>query len=330
MSVKIIAEIAQGYEGKVEQALLLARAGAACGADAVKFQCVYADDISVPTYKHYEFFKTLEMPISVWQQIAEFIHNSKQELIINVGGEQSLEVSTKIGADAVKLHATSFFCNELIHEALQKFAKVYISVGGLTPEEIEQFISYHSLKPGKQVAFTYGFQASPTPLEKNNLRKLGAFVSRFSGFDFGFEDHTDAASPDRLVVPLMALPFGVQHLEKHLTLDTCLNLEDSESALSPSDFKLFVDMVRRIEPTLGVDDLSLTDIENDYRKRVLKVSVAATGLNAGTVLGPDNTVLKRIAEPSQSGFISREGLYGKIIMQNVPIHAQILGEMFEQ
>jgi len=329
MSVKIIAEIAQGYEGKTEQALLLARAGAACGADAVKIQCVYADDISVPSYKHYEFFKTLEMPISIWQKIAEIIHQANQELIINVGGEQSLVVSAKIGADAVKFHATSFFCNELVHEALQKFAKVYISVGGLTPEEIAQFISHHSLKPGKQVAFTYGFQASPTPLEKNNLRKLGAFISRFSGFDFGFEDHTDAVSPDRLTVPLMALPYGIQHLEKHLTLDTCLSLEDSESAISPTEFKLFVDMVRRLESTLGMDDLSLTDIENDYRGRVLKVAVTSAELTAGTVLGASNIALKRVPEPSQNGFVRREDLYGKKIAKNVPLHAQIVSEMIE-
>lgn len=57
MGVKIIAEIAQGYEGKPEQARLLAKAGVASGADAVKFQCVYADDISVPDYKHYPFLK---------------------------------------------------------------------------------------------------------------------------------------------------------------------------------------------------------------------------------------------------------------------------------
>ena len=329
MSVKIIAEIAQGYEGKAEQALLLARAGAVCGADAVKFQCVYADEIAVPTYKYYELFKTLEMPIFVWQEIAKIVHNADQELIINIGGEQSLKVAAEIGANAVKFHATSFFCSEIIHEALKSFSKIYVSLGGLSAEEIEWFIARHGLKPGEQVSFTYGFQASPTPLEKNSLRKLGTFISRFPGFAFGFEDHTDAASPDRFIVPLMALPFGVQHLEKHLTLDPCLNLEDSESALSPTDFRLFVNTVRRLESTLGMGDLSLTDIEEDYRRRVLKVTVAATDLNVGDVFGPDNTSLKRVPDPDQSGFLRREDLYGRRIRRDVACHTQIISEMLE-
>jgi N,N'-diacetyllegionaminate synthase len=329
MSVKIIAEIAQGYEGKSEQALLLARAGTVCGADAVKFQCVYADEIAVPEYKYYEFFKTLDMPISVWQEISIIVHNADQELIINVGGERSLKVAAEIGANAVKFHATSFFCSDIIHEALKSFPKIYISLGGLSAEEIEWFIDRHGLKPGEQVSFTYGFQASPTPLEKNSLRKLGTFIARFPGFAFGFEDHTDAASPDRFIVPLMALPFGVQHLEKHLTLDPCLNLEDSESALSPTDFRLFVNTVRRLEATLGIGDLSLTDIENDYRKRVLKVTVASADLKMGDALGPDNTALKRVPESDQSGFLCREDLYGKRITRNVSCHAQITREMLE-
>jgi N,N'-diacetyllegionaminate synthase len=327
MNVKIIAEIAQGYEGKSEQALLLARAGTVCGADAVKFQCVYADEIAVPTYKHYELFKSLEMPISVWQKIAGMVHKAKQELIINVGGERSLEVAAEIGADAVKFHATSFFCSEIICEALKSFAKVYFSLGGLSVEEIEWFIAHHNLKTGEQVAFTYGFQASPTPLEKNSLCKLGTLISRFPEFPFGFEDHTDAASPDRLIVPLMALPFGVQHLEKHLTLEPCLNLEDSESALSPTDFRLFVNTVRRLESTLGMGDLSLTDIESDYRKRVLKVTVAAVDLAAGDILETSNTTLKRVPEPVKIGFIRREELYGKRIGMNVSRHTQITSEM---
>ncbi len=329
MSVKIIAEIAQGYEGKAEQALLLARAGTVCGADAVKFQCVYADEVAVPTYKYYEFFKTLEMPIDVWQEIARIVHNADQELIINIGGEQSLKVAADIGANAVKFHATSFFCSEIIHEALKCFSNIYVSLGGLSAEEIEWFIDRHGLKPGEQVSFTYGFQASPTPLEKNSLRKLGTFISRFPGFAFGFEDHTAFASPDRFVVPLMALPFSVHHLEKHLTLDPCLNLEDSESALSPTDFKLFANTVRRIESTLGKGDLSLSDIEEDYRKRVLKVTVAATDLDVGDVLGPDNTSLKRVPEPDKNGFIRRDELYGRKILASISRHTQITSEVLE-
>ena len=108
-----------------------------------------------------------------------------------------------------------------------------------------------------------------------------------------------------------------------------MNLEDAESALSPTDFRLFVNTVRRLESTLGMGDLSLTEIENDYRKRVLKVAVASTVLTAGTALGPNNTALRRVQDPDQSGFIRREDLYGRRILQNVTCHTQIIRAMLD-
>jgi hypothetical protein len=47
MKVQIIAELAQGFEGRPEQARLLLRAAAAAGADAAKYQLVYADELAI-------------------------------------------------------------------------------------------------------------------------------------------------------------------------------------------------------------------------------------------------------------------------------------------
>ena len=55
--MKIIAEIAQGFEGNFEQSKLLIKAGAKAGADAVKFQLVYVDELATENYIHYSLFK---------------------------------------------------------------------------------------------------------------------------------------------------------------------------------------------------------------------------------------------------------------------------------
>ena len=68
--IKIIAEAAQGFEGDPLLARLLVRAAARAGADAVKFQLVYADEIATPSYKYYDLFKKLEMPAACWKDVA--------------------------------------------------------------------------------------------------------------------------------------------------------------------------------------------------------------------------------------------------------------------
>ena len=53
MKVEIIAEMAQGFEGSFNQAKLLVKAAASAGANAVKFQLVYADELATNDYLHY-------------------------------------------------------------------------------------------------------------------------------------------------------------------------------------------------------------------------------------------------------------------------------------
>ena len=59
MSIEIIAEVAQGYEGDRTLAKMLARGSMRAGADAVKFQLVFADELATPDYQHYKLFKSL-------------------------------------------------------------------------------------------------------------------------------------------------------------------------------------------------------------------------------------------------------------------------------
>src|SRR5687767_1646246 len=68
--VFIIAELAQGYEGKPQQAMALLDAAAQAGADAAKFQLVYAEELATPDYQHFALFKKLEMADDVWAELS--------------------------------------------------------------------------------------------------------------------------------------------------------------------------------------------------------------------------------------------------------------------
>ena len=84
MPTQIVAEIAQGFEGRPEQAMLMIKAAAASKADAVKFQLVIADELSTPDYEHYELFTTLEMDTAVWQDMKTSCDQLGVELVFEV------------------------------------------------------------------------------------------------------------------------------------------------------------------------------------------------------------------------------------------------------
>ena len=159
----------------------------------------------------------------------------------------------------------------------------------------------------------YGFQSEPTPLEANNLARLSALRAQFPGHRLGFMDHAEAGTEAAECLALLALPYGVVAIEKHMTLDRELELEDYVSALSPSEFGAFVERIRALEPAIGSESLELSEVEYEYRSKAMKVVVARRLLPAGEVITKEDLALKRTGDPVTDLCIHRiEDVAGRI------------------
>ena len=77
------------------------KVAAKAGADSVKFQLVYADELSTPDYQHYQLFKDLEMEEVQWK-LNEYASSLGTKLIVDVFGEKSLVTAENIGINLVK------------------------------------------------------------------------------------------------------------------------------------------------------------------------------------------------------------------------------------
>lgn len=327
MTVEIIAEVAQGYEGNPELACLLARGAVRAGADAVKFQLVYADELATPDYKYYDLFRSLEMKSEAWQEVTKEIKDDGTRIYFDVFGERSLQEAIDLGADGVKIHTTEFFNTKLVRQAFDAIPRVYVSLGGISVEELEEFIDTYGISQSQQVFFVYGYQAEPTPLGSNNLRRLASLRGRFPGYRFGFMDHADGSSEDAMNLSLMALPFGIECIEKHISLDRALQLEDYVSALSPDRFQDFIRKIKHYDEALGSPELELTELEKDYRHKAMKVVVADGELKKGTVITFDDLSLKRVPVISSSSFVRIEKVVSRTLKVDVKHNQQIMEEM---
>lgn len=290
----IIAEAAQGYEGKPLLGELLIRGAAAAGAEAIKFQIVFADDVAVPGYQHYAFYQQLEMAEPVWAALKEAAHHYRLSFYADLSGERALQLARRIMPDAVKIHSGNFFNHRLVDQILEAFPRVLVSTGGIHLEEIEGFICRHRLQPGaSKVAFLFGFQADPTPVGQNNLARVPGWMDRLSGFEVGFMDHSDGDGPDDIHVSVMALALGVRLFEKHLTLDRALRLEDYASGLEPARFAEYVGTLRRLKATLGSPEPQLNEAELAYRNKMVKKVIPVRDLPQGHVVTEADVVQKR-------------------------------------
>jgi sialic acid synthase SpsE len=118
-------------------------------------------------------------------------------------------------------------------------------------------------------------------LDQNNLLKLKELKNRYPDFDLGFMDHSDGGGEDGLLLGLVVLGIGVSTIEKHITLDRELQIEDYVSGLTPSRFIEYTRIIHKFARALGSNDLVVTNLEEQYRVGAAKVVVAAKQLRAG-------------------------------------------------
>lgn len=320
--LQIIAECAQGYEGDPHLSKLLAHGALKAGADWIKYQLVYGDELCVPTYQYYELFSNLEMQDSDWMEISNIVHDGGKRIAFDIYGEQSLKKAYKFGADAIKISTTDFYNTILIKSALQLFETVFISIGGIVSDHIQDL--YDLIPEKNNVIFLYGYQSEPTPTEGNNLARFFELKRKFPNVNFGFMDHSEGKSNTAFDLSKVALGCGVNVIEKHITISHVLELEDHISAINLDEFKMFTEDLRILERSLGDGDLTLSDEEAHYSAKASKVAVAANHIEAGIPIKSKDLVLKRVTtEPDLSHFKFTDPLIGKKLLtskeKNEPI-----------
>lgn len=332
-SIEIVAELAQGFEGNPGLARLLVKAAAAGGADAAKFQLVYADELATPDYKYYDLFKTLEMDDAIWAGLAADAEQAGIKLYLDVFGQRSLDLAVRLGVTTVKLHGTDIAnAGFLAQVAASAVPRVMLGAGGAHLAEIETALD---LLKGKQVVVLLGFQSYPTPNADNQIARVRALAERWNSdgevVTLGFADHAPPEEGTRFALAGTAIGAGATVIEKHLTLGRSMKLEDHESALNPDEFEEFSKIVRDCAQALGrsgtAGDFGMSESEKGYRKMIRRHVVTTQDLAAGTILQPEHLTLKRAG--AADVITDLDLVYGKrlarAVAKNTPVLAADIG-----
>jgi len=316
--LKIIAEAAQGFEGDPTLARLLVRAAAAGRADAVKFQLVYAEELATPAYEYFGLFQSLEMPDAAWKNVAQEAAKHGLQLVFDIFGPRSLELALALGAAAVKLHVSDFFNEPLFDAAVHSSPHLYFSVGGITATEVDNRLNRYDPAARSKLTMMVGFQAEPTKLEDNHVKRLETWRRRFPDLRLGFMDHANGDSDEAGWLGMLAVAFGVCVVEKHITLERTLRLEDYVSAATPTEFARYVHRLRSAQAACGSEVLELTEAERLYRQRALKTLVASRDIPPGSRLGiQDLRQLRTPLDPCKEALRSFGDAVGRVLVRGI-------------
>lgn len=245
----VIAEIGTGHGGDELKAAELISAAIESGADCVKFQHVYADEIIHPATglvplpggptRLYDTFKALETGPDFMARLKERVESRGALFLCTPFGLRSARELRSIGVRAMKIASPELNYAQLIDEMATYGLPTILSSGVSRLSDIE-----HALEPldraGIKAALLHCVTAYPAPESDYNLRVLEALSTLF-GLPVGVSDH----SADPVVVPSLAVASGACIIEKHICLSRSDDGLDDPIALPPHDFARMTEAVRR-------------------------------------------------------------------------------------
>ena len=303
----IVAEMAWSHDGSLDKTRAIIRGAVEAKADAISLHLTSMEDYMAPQYsggrgriaagkyaqRIYDHLCKINLGQEAWREL--FGYAREQGLLISTmcNDRRSVEFAAQLGPDMYGVHSACLGEEDLLKDMAVKQKPVFLKVGGTYLGEIERAVRLVRETGNLDIVLVHGIQSYPTVLEDMHLRYIQSLKQIFS-LPVGFADHTDGGSELAMLVPMVALAFGANVIEKHITHDRSLKGIDFESALDPGDFAKLVYNLREIQKAFGSSSARpFSKAEEDYRKVSKKRTVARETLEEGERITEGNICFKR-------------------------------------
>ena len=263
--ITFIAEAAQGHEGKLSNIKKYVLTSKKIGVDFLKFHIIFADELANRDYRYYKFFKKLEITKKGWNKISNYAKKNKVKLAFDVLGLKSLGIAKLCNAKLIKIHSTDIY-NYPLQKKINnsKIKSVILSVSGCKEKEIKKAVL--NLKD-KNLTLMYGYQNYPTISNKLNISKINKLKRKYNYY-LGYADHSSSGILETIYNCSTAISNGVTFIEKHLTYNKNLKIEDDESAIGQNEFINLIKIINLCKYNNGIGSLNLDSEEQKYRNNV--------------------------------------------------------------
>lgn len=252
--VLVIAELGTGHGGSLGKAKDLVDAALGSGADCVKFQMVYAEEILHPNtgivplpggpVRLFDRFKELELPLDFYAELKAYVESKGGLFLCTPFGPRSARELRSLGVGVIKIASPELNYISLIDEVASYGLPTILSSGVSRLADIERALDR---LPTERTCLLHCVTSYPAPEADYNLLLLESLRSVF-GVTVGVSDH----SMDAELVPSLAVAMGACAVEKHFCLSREDDGLDDPIALPPEDFARMVRSVREVS-RLGGD-----------------------------------------------------------------------------
>jgi len=251
---KIIAEMSSSHQQSFQKALMIVRAAAEAGADALKVQMFTPDDMTVNSTDKmyrvltgqwsgmtlYELYQKACMPYAWIPALKEHAESRGMEFIATVYHPRTVSIAEEMGIKVLKISSFEINYENLLKRVDKTNLPVIVSTGSATETEISNVVSLLR----RNLTLLKCTSQYPAPAETLNINTIPDMKKRWE-VPVGLSDHSLG-----MIGAISAVSLGATVIEKHITIDG--EGLDKDFAILPDRFNMMVQLIRETEKALGV------------------------------------------------------------------------------
>lgn len=259
---KIIVEVCQNHLGQREILSRMIKEAAVAGADYVKGQIIFSDDLTFrerfeegftedngvvktikrPYQAEYDRLKKLDLTEDDYKWFIDEAVKNNIIPLMTIFSRKRIEFAAKLSWPEKSVKVASYDCASypMIRELCDVFDHLIISVGATTDAEIIETAKIVKDK-GKRVTFLHCVTSYPNTLDMCNFARLKWL--RGYGEQVGWSDHTKVEN-DGIKASMIASMLGADYIERHYTSLDRSETKDGPISLNSEELKKLVDFCK--------------------------------------------------------------------------------------
>lgn len=298
--VYIIAEAGVNHNGSLETAKKMIDVAKRCGVDVIKFQTAKLKSLVSQSAEMAEYqkqnigkemtqqdmLKKLLLSYSDFEELAYYCGKKNIEFLSTPFDIESIEfLNDKVRL--WKIPSGEITNYPYLLEIARTGKEIILSTGMSTLQEVADALAVLRGNGAGKITLLHCTTNYPTPMEDVNLNAMLTLKNEF-GCEVGYSDHTRG-----IEVPIAAVALGATVIEKHFTLDRCMEGPDHKASLEPDELEAMVKAIRNIEKALGNGIKAPSASEKVNISVARKSIIAADNIKAGDILTEKNLTTKR-------------------------------------
>ncbi len=271
----IIAEIGTSHNGDMDRAKKLIDSAKTAGANVVKFQIIYADEILHPNTGFvklptgniplYERFRSLEVKPTFYKELAEYARKNGLMFSASPFGFRSAKELAELKPAFIKIASPELNYTQLLEYCASFDIPIILSTGVSQLHDIERAVNcIKEKKPALELAILHCVTSYPAPENSYNVSVIKNLSNIFN-IPVGLSDH----SMDPILVPSLSLSNDAFIFEKHICLSREEKGLDDPVALEPQQFKQMCEAINKYK-NLSTQELIQDLIKIGYDENRIK------------------------------------------------------------